>query len=337
MKVVVGLSGGVDSAVTAYLLKKQGYKVYGIAMIHIDDFDTDRVKYVAKILDIPLFIYDIRGEFKKRIITPFIEEYTKGRTPNPCVMCNPIIKFGIIKEYAKKYGELFATGHYVRKEKRGNLYFIKKGVDKKKDQSYFLYRLTQKDMEDVIFPLGEYTKEKVKEIAYNILKIPPKKESQDICFIKQSYQEFIKKYIHDLREGNFVTKDGEILGRHKGIPFYTVGQRRGLGISSSERLYVIKILPEENKILLGPKKELIKRKFLIHKITSPSYKRLPEGKIYKVKIRYNTEGKMAKIKYISEEKVEVTFVEEGEYGITPGQSAVFYEEEYLIGGGIILP
>ncbi len=334
-KVVVGLSGGIDSAISAYLLKEKGYEVIGITMIHIDNFDIDRVKKVAKILDIPLILYDIKEKFEKEIIKPFIEEYLKGKTPNPCIMCNPKIKFGILKKKALEHGEIFATGHYVDIIDVNGKLFIKKGEDERKDQSYFLYRLTQKDLRETIFPLGKYTKEKVKILQDEVLKLPPKKESQDICFIKDSYEELIRAYEKNIKEGEFVTEDGKVLGLHRGIPFYTIGQRRGLGISSKSRLYVKKILTRENKIVLAERERLIQREFIVGNLTSPSYDRLPENKIYKVKVRYNTSEKEATIRYISSDKIKVILSKEGEYAITPGQSAVFYEGDYLIGGGII--
>ncbi len=332
MRIIVGLSGGVDSSVTAYLLRKKGYEVSGIVMYHIDDFDIEKVRYVAKLLNIPLIEYDIRNEFRKKIIEPFIKEYMLGKTPNPCIMCNPFIKFGILKNYALKYGDMYATGHYVRIEKKDGKFFIKKAKDKEKDQSYFLYRLTQKDLEETIFPLGDYTKEEVKKIGES-LGIKPKKESQDICFIKDGYQIFIKDHVKKVKEGKFIDTKGKVLGTHKGIPFYTIGQRRGLGISSTERLYVVKILSSKNKIILGPREKLLKKEFEIDNIASCSYSEIPEG-TYDVKIRYNTPSKRAKIKYISKTRIRV-ILEEEEYAITPGQSAVFYKDDYLIGGGII--
>ena len=335
MKVVVGISGGVDSAVAAFLLKKHGYTVYGITMIHIEGFDIARARHVADLLDIPLFTYDIKDYFRQKVIEPFIKEYLQGKTPNPCIWCNPIIKFGIIKEYALRHGKKFATGHYVKIEKKDSTLFLKKGRDTKKDQSYFLYRLTQKDLKETLFPLGDYTKEEVKRIGHDILALPPKKESQDICFIKTSYQDFIKPYAKDIKEGEFTLTNGEKIGTHKGIPFYTIGQRRGLGISSDKRLYVIKLDSKNNKIIVGDREKLIKKAFYLSSITSPSYKKLPEDKILRVKVRYNGQEKDAKIIYTSNDKAKVILLDKGEYAITPGQSAVFYENDYLIGGGII--
>ena len=334
-KIVIGLSGGIDSAISAYLLKEKGYEVVGITMIHIDSMDINRVEDIAKVLGIQLILYDIREIFKREIIKPFIKEYLSGRTPNPCVMCNPRIKFGILKKKALEYGDIFATGHYADiVDIKGRL-FIKKGKDKKKDQSYFLYRLTQKDLRETIFPLGKYTKEEVRKMQDKVLKLPPKKESQDICFIKDSYKELIRAYKKDIKEGEFITKDGKVLGIHKGIPFYTIGQRKGLGVSSGQRLYVREILPEENKIVLSKREELIQKGFIVGDLTSPSYDTLPENNIYKVKVRYNTPEKEAKIEYISPNKIKVALLKEGEYAITPGQSAVFYKDDHLIGGGII--
>ena len=335
MKVVVGISGGIDSAVAAFLLKKQGYTVYGITMIHIEGFDIARARHVAHLLDIPLFTYDIKDYFRQKVIEPFIKEYLQGKTPNPCIWCNPIIKFGIIKEYALKHGEKFATGHYVKIEKKDGTLFLKKGKDIKKDQSYFLYRLTQKDLKETLFPLGDYTKEEVKRIGHDTLGLPQKKESQDICFIKTSYQDFIKPYAKDVKEGEFILTDGKKIGTHKGIPFYTIGQRRGLGISSDKRLYIIKLDSKNNKIVVGDREGLIKKAFYLSSIISPSYKKLPEDKALKLKVRYNTHEKDAKIVYISKDKAKVILLDKGEYAITPGQSAVFYENDYLIGGGII--
>ena len=335
MKVAVGLSGGVDSAVASYLLKKKGYEVIGITMVHIENFDIAPVKKVAEHLDIPLYIIDIKKIFHDRIIESFLKKYLEGKTPNPCIMCNPIIKFGILKEYALKYADLFATGHYAIIEKRANKYFIKKGKDLKKDQSYFLYRLKQNDLEKTIFPLGEYIKEEVRKIGIDILKISPKKESQDICFIKEDYKTFIKNYKSFVKGGEFVTKNGKVLGTHKGVPFYTIGQRRGLGVSYTERLYVIKIDSKTNKIVLGKRNELERSEFIICDITSPSYEKIPEDISIKVKVRYNAREKDAKISYISSQCIKVILTKEKEYGVAPGQSAVFYEGDYVVGGGII--
>ena len=346
--VVVAMSGGVDSSVAAALLKEQGYEVIGLTMCFnlaersgvkpsccglagIED-----ARRVCHKLGIRHYVINLDKDFYRQVIQNFYEEYLSGRTPNPCVRCNQFIKFDILLKKAINLGAQFlATGHYARIVKSKQGYLLKKARDIKKDQSYFLYRLTQKQLKHVIFPLGNFTKPKVRQIARSLgLNVAEKQDSQEICFLPDGkYRDLIKdKGLDSVKPGSLVDKDGNILGAHQGIAYYTVGQRHGLGITKGYPLYVTEINPKNNRITVGSRQDSCKNGFIIkdkHFISKPFKKKVE----IKVRIRYN-HTEMTAVVYPAEEKLKVIF-KKAQFAITPGQSAVFYDRDMVLGGGII--
>jgi tRNA-specific 2-thiouridylase len=266
-KVVVAMSGGVDSSLTAALLKEEGHDVIGITIHHYEGNENlESVEQAAQNLKIPWHVLDFTKEFKNTVIDYFCQEYLTGRTPNPCVVCNLKIKFGLLLEKAKSLGaDYLATGHYAINEydQESKKYLLNRGTDENKDQSYFLYRLNQEILSCVLFPLGKFKKSQTRELAKKYgLKNYKKEESQEICFIRDdNYRKFLSQHIQDtIKPGKFIDKEGKILGEHQGIPFYTIGQRKGLGVSLNKRMYVIEINPRQNVITLGDDKDLYKDK-----------------------------------------------------------------------------
>ncbi len=344
------MSGGVDSSVCAALLKERGFEVVGITMqiwqralesqgccslSSIDD-----AKRVAHILDIPHYVLNFRDVFKEKIIRNFCEEYRKGRTPNPCIRCNKFVKFDALLRRARQISaEYVATGHYAKivHSRSTQRYLLKKGVDTKKDQSYFLYSLTQRQLQRILMPLGGLTKQKVRVIAReNKLPVAEKHESQEICFIPDNnYGAFIKNaFPQNVLPGPIVDKEGKLMGRHKGIIFYTVGQRKGLGIAYKEPLYVTAIDQKSNTVFVGTKNEVYSREFIADDVNL-----IDDGKInapirIKVKVRYLHPEAEAKVFPKSRRKVLVLF-DRPQWAISPGQAAVFYKRTQVIGGGII--
>ena len=352
MKFIVGLSGGVDSTITAYLLKKEGHEVIGITMKIWDDSfkssnkksacfgpdeikDIEETKKIAKDLGIPFHIIDLSKEYINNIISYFKSEYISGKTPNPCIKCNQMIKFYYLLEKAKESGityDYFATGHYAKVEFNNKLhrYILKKGIDKVKDQSYFLALLKQEQLSQIQFPLGDYKKQEIKKISSQIgLKLHEKKESQD--FYSGDYIELLGN-IPDI--GDIVNKDGKVLGRHKGICFYTIGQRKGLGISYKEPLYVTEIDPLNNKIIVGTEQELYKKELIVKDLNWVSINELNKELKVKARIRYMHKEDNAIIIPYERDKVKVKF-EKSQRAIAPGQFAVFYDEDIVVGGGFI--
>ena len=333
MKVIVGMSGGADSSIAVYLLKKEGYDVIGayFRMLEEDEGYRD-AQYTALQLNVPLLEIDIRKEFENEIIKDFISQYREGFTPNPCVKCNEKIKFGVALDKAHEVAEnaLFATGHYTIIEKNKRVH-LKKARDKIKDQSYMLWRLKQNQLKKTLFPLGIFTKKDIYEIAEEIGLKVPKKESQDVCFINGKLKDFLKKHLK-MKEGKIVSKDGKILGTHSGAYFYTVGQRSGLGISYKEPLYVVGIEIEKNRVIVGTREECF---FKFAELTDTNFIEQWDGEKKKL---------MAKVRYRAKEspcilrktngKISVEFSEK-QFAIAPGQSLVMYNEDYVFGGGII--
>lgn len=353
-KVVVAMSGGVDSSVCAYLLKQQGYEVVGITMQIWQDLPyEDQLKEggccsigavhdarrVADKLDIPYYVINLKDFFNEKVIKHFVQEYLSGKTPNPCIACNKHLKFEELLRKAFDIDAFYlATGHYAKVEYDNvrKRYVLKKAVDNDKDQSYALYNLNQFQLEHTLFPLGYYTKKEIRKIAEEIgLAVADKPDSQEICFVNTNYRDFIReKSPESIKEGYFVDIKGNILGRHKGIPFYTIGQRRGLGISAGKPLYVIDIDVNNNKIVLGEEKDLYVKEFLAHKLNWVAIDSLNEELELMAKIRYNFHEKAAVIKPHGNDMVKVVF-DEAQKAVTPGQAVVFYQDDLVIGGGII--
>ncbi|MBI5756093.1 MAG: tRNA 2-thiouridine(34) synthase MnmA [Nitrospirae bacterium] len=352
-KVVVGLSGGVDSAVAALLLVEQGYDVTGATLriweegMYLDGEWHERscckiglAKYTAEQLRIPYYIWDAHKEFKEWVVDDFCKEYTKGRTPNPCIRCNEKIKFSLLLEKARSIGaDYIATGHYARISYNPiqNSYNIERGLDPHKDQSYFLYRLSQEHLSRTIFPVGDYTKAEVIKMAASLdLPVSEIRESQEVCFVTQEgYQEFIAGRVPSaVRPGKFITSEGKVLGEHAGIAFYTIGQRRGLRVAAGERLYVVNIDTGKNEIVLGSEKELQVKGLIAADVHMISGEPIKDTTHFLAKIRYRTEAARAIVIPVGEGCLKVLF-EEPQRAVTPGQSVVFYDGETVKGGGII--
>ncbi len=333
MKVYVGISGGIDSSVAAYLLKKEGFDVVGVFFKLEKESNLSRccditsAHFVAHKLQIPFVEIDVSNEFESFVKDYFWESLKLGFTPNPCVICNEKIKFGIGFEYAKKhFGDgLFATGHYAIIEDK----HLKKGIDPVKDQSYMLWRLKKGDLKRYIFPLGRFLKTQVKEIAFSLgLKSP--KESEDLCFIKGDIREFIKEHLKE-KTGKIIDKFGTILGYHKGYYFYTVGQRSGLGIAYKEPLYVVNTDPINNLVIVSTKKDCYFSKAKLTDVNILEEVSLDE--IYEAKVRYQTKPAKCRITKANDEYT-IEFLEK-QFAITKGQSCVIYRGDTVVMGGII--
>ena len=353
MKVVVAMSGGVDSSVAVALLKDEGYQVIGVTMqIWPSDKYGDRfggccgtgaiedAKKVAYKLGIPHYVMNFRDIFARKVIANFCQEYRLGRTPNPCIRCNQYIKFDALRERAKKLdADFVATGHHARIEEdeaRG-IHQLKKGIDQQKDQSYFLYPVTQEQLSHILFPIGNLTKEEVRKRAKELkLPVATKPESQDICFIPDDgYAEFLKGYIPQAAEpGPILNEQGGVVGNHQGILFYTIGQRKGLGISAKEPLYVIAIEPERNAIVVGNKERVLGDELIASNLNWIAITGLAQPITAKAKIRYRHPEAEATIMPLGNDRVYVKF-KKPQLAITPGQAIVFYDGEIVIGGGTI--
>lgn len=347
-RVLLGMSGGVDSSVAAYLLKKEGYEVVG-ANMQLWDYDDDYentsardAKKVCDFLGIEFHIIDFKNDFKSTVVDYFINEYHEGHTPNPCVFCNKHIKFSKLYEKADELNcKYVATGHYatVKYNDENGLYELRRSVYDKKDQTYVLYNLNQEKLSRTLFPIGHYDKPHIRKIAEEIgLEVYNKPDSMDICFIPdQDYQKFLNRYSEKKApEGSFVDSDGNVLGRHKGVTKYTIGQRKGLGVTFGEPKYVIDINGKNNRVTLGSNEDLFKNK-LTAKDANFLYFDMDDfdgEKRFEAKIRYSSKPSIATVRKIGDRRIEVEF-DEPQRAITKGQSVVFYDGELLIGGGVI--
>jgi tRNA-specific 2-thiouridylase len=336
------MSGGVDSSVTAALLQKQGFEVEGVTMKLTAGLccDIGSAQAVCNHLRVPHRMIDAQAAFSQDIISNFISEYRQGRTPNPCIKCNDLVKFHLLLDYARSNGfDHLATGHYARIEvdHQSSRYLLKKGIDAGKDQSYFLYRLTQDQLQRVLFPLGTMRKTEVRSLARELaLPAAERPESQEICFVPNNdYRSFLKEHAPEtLRPGNVVLTDGKILGTHKGIAFFTVGQRRQLGVAAGERLYVVRIDPDTNRVVLGRLTDLQTRRIEVSNAHFISPDSLRSSMKVTVKIRYRSPFVAATIEPVGEGTVSVVF-EQPVKGACPGQAAVFYDDDIVVGGGTI--
>ncbi len=342
-RVAVAMSGGVDSSVTALMLKQQGYEVFGITLLLSDtglspETFLASVEGVAKQLELKLHVYDLRKQFKKDVIDYFVNSYEKGLTPNPCVVCNQTIKFGAMLEKARGLGaDYLATGHYCRIERKGDSICLLKGVDKTKDQSYFLYRLNQIQLKSLLFPLGDLVKSRVREIARkNDLLPADKKESQDLCFVsKGDYRELYRKESsEESSPGPIVDVSGKRVGTHKGLWNYTIGQRRGLGVPAGEPMYVYQIDVTNNTLVIATNAQRGLDTFDVVDLNYISDITPSEPFSADVKIRYTAKETGATITPGKEKRVMVS-LSEMLPDVTPGQSAVFYQGEEVLGGGVI--
>lgn len=349
-KVVLGMSGGVDSSVAAYILKEEGYEVIGVTLSqipHSEETDDNEggccsissvfdAKGVADFLDIPHYVMNFRGLFEREVIDYFIDEYMEGRTPNPCLMCNKRVRFSEFLEKAKGLGaDYLATGHYAVVEKENDRYLMKKSSDTRKDQTYFLHQMTQYQLEHTLFPLGGYTKDEIRAIGEKIGIIThDKPDSEEICFIPDDdHGRFIKERVDDIKVGNFVDTKGNVLGRHKGIVYYTVGQRKGLGLSLGRRVFVKEINPENNTVVIGDEKDLYHSKLYAEELNFIPFDNLEGPMDVTAKIRYSLHESDATIRPYKN-GVLVEF-KEAQRAITKGQAVVFYDDDIVVGGGII--
>lgn len=354
-KVVVGLSGGVDSSVAAYLLKEQGYDVIGVTMQIWQDEDraiqeenggccglsaVDDARRVANDLGIPYYVMNFKKEFKKEVIDYFVDEYKRGRTPNPCIACNRYVKWESLLKRSMDIGaDYIATGHYARIAQLENgRYTLKRSATLAKDQTYALYNLTQDQLSRTLMPVGEYTKDEVRQIAEKIqLQVANKPDSQDICFVPDGdYASFIEETTGEkIETGNFVDVNGNILGKHKGLIHYTVGQRKGLGLSLGYPAFVLEICPETNEIVIGSNEDSMSYTLRANQLNFMSVSDLEDDMRVFAKIRYNHKGAWCVIKKIAKDELLCTF-DEAQRAITPGQAVVFYDEDYVVGGGTII-
>lgn len=345
-KIILGMSGGTDSSVTAILLQEQGYEVIGVTFrfwdeqkdvepAHIED-----ARELAKSLGIQHHVVDAREKFQTEVVDYFIDEYLLGRTPFPCVKCNNYLKWNLLLKLAEEFGcENIATGHYANIEKKNGFCYISEAVDKDKDQSFFLWGLTQNVLQKAILPLGDFTKSEIRKIAaehgYN--KIATKKDSMGICFCPGDYRDFLKKQDRakeKIKKGNFVDENGTFLGRHEGYLFYTIGQRYGLKINLNRPVYVKNIFPDKNMVELAPIEDVYENEILVENYNLINKDDFTDEFNIITKIRYRKQATLSRVKIINENLLRIE-LKEPVSSVAKGQSAVFYQKGKVLGGGII--
>ncbi|MEQ8704481.1 MAG: tRNA 2-thiouridine(34) synthase MnmA [Phaeodactylibacter sp.] len=355
-RVLVAMSGGIDSTVTAMMMHDMGYEVVGITMKTWDYANSggssketgccsldsiNDAREVAVKVGFHHFIIDIRDEFGDYVIDNFVDEYLAGRTPNPCVLCNTHIKWSALLKRADALDcEFIATGHYAQLNEFNGRHYVSKAVDEHKDQSYVLWGLSQECMARSRFPLGPYTKPEVRQMAadWGYEALSKKAESYEICFVPDNdYRGFLKRRVDGLEArvdgGQFVNTAGDVIGTHKGYPFYTIGQRKGLGVAFGEPMYVTEIRPDTNTVVLGRQEELVRNGMMVGKVNRMKYDQIPDGTEAVTMIRYNDQGTLSQLSNMGE-NIHVDFFANVR-GVAPGQSAVFYEGDDVLGGGII--
>ena len=356
-RVLMAMSGGIDSGVSAMLLREQGYDLAGVTFRTFDSITEScmarergccsvdaifEAKHLAEQLGFEHHILDVRDLFRRTVIQDFIDQYMQCRTPNPCVLCNPIIKWGRVLELADELGcDYIATGHYARIAQSGDRYYLQKGVDTQKDQTYFLWKLISEMLKRTLFPLGGLTKTEVRRIAadHGFVKLSQKKESEEICFVTDDdYRHFLHDEVPDLAErmpaGEFVTTAGKVVGKHSGLYNYTVGQRKGLGIALGEPAYVVALQPDTNRVVLGKREDLQHTRCIVSDLNLTKCPDFEDGMQVTCRSRYRSAGTPSRLYHLDDGKAEVVF-EEPVFAVTPGQSAVFYDGDDLVGGGII--
>lgn len=354
-KVVVGMSGGVDSSVAAYLLKEQGYDVIGVTMQIWQDEDQDEksenagccglsavddARRVANALDIPYYVMNFKQEFSDNVIDYFVDEYLRGRTPNPCIACNRYVKWESLLQRSLNVGaDYIATGHYAQVvELENGRYALKKSATIRKDQTYALYNLTQEQLKRTLMPVGAYDKDAIREIAAKInLRIANKPDSQEICFIPDNdYGRFIEEYSgKKFKRGNFVDMDGNIIGKHNGIIHYTVGQRKGLGLNLGKPGFVVEIRTESNEVVIGDNSDVFATTLRANNLNFMSIEKFEGEMTFEGKIRYSHMPSVCHVKMVDADTMECRF-DEPQRAITPGQAVVLYDGDIVVGGGTIL-
>lgn len=351
-KVVVGMSGGVDSSVAAYLLKKQGYEVIGVTMQVWQDDEgytereggccslsaVDDARMVAESLNIPFYVMNFKDFFKDKVIDYFIDEYLEGRTPNPCIACNKFVKFEELLRRAKSLGaDYVATGHYARIYEENGRWNLEKAVDDHKDQTYALYTFTQEQLSRTLMPCGDYTKSEIREIAEEIgLITAQKKDSQDICFVSDgNHGNYVYSMVPQKKNpGNFVTISGKVVGKHKGIAYYTIGQRKGLGLALGKPVFVVSINKDKNEVVVGTEEDLRSDTLTVKDVNLITVENLTEPLHVTGKIRYGAKPAECTIYPMEDGRIKAVFKDK-QRAITLGQSCVFYDGLKVVGGGII--
>ena len=348
-RVVVAMSGGVDSSVAAALLVEQGYSVFGVTFALLDEAwasqklierqsaSIERARQVCGLLGIEHRVLDEREAFFRDIVMPFVNEYAAGRTPNPCTLCNPTIKFSALERHASERGARYiATGHYARVAERNGQLCVRKGRDERKDQSYFLYRLDSRVLKRVVFPLGDLTKQEVRDLAIRFFAdIVFAQESQEVCFVDRDYRELVARLSPTAATpGEIVDEDGTVLGTHSGLLGYTVGQRRGLGIAAGHPLYVIAIDPELNRIVVGPEERAFVRAIELEHVVLQAQAAGGTDFACAVRVRYRMKELPARVRVLEAGRAHVLF-DVPCPAPAPGQGAVFYIDDVVVGGGVI--